>query len=237
MIYKIADLCVEMTPQYSTMCAALPAYADKCCGTPQIKIELTKAFYNLAVKQLPKSLTLSDIENIYSLSQFSHALWDFNGMVLHGSAVVKDGKCYIFSGDSGAGKSTHTALWLQKYKDAYILNDDKPAVRITMPQKAPTVYGTPWCGSSHTNRNTHAPLAAVIFVSHGIQQNHIEKVTSPAKAMALFLEQTAQAKNSDKMQKKLCTLNAVISHTPIFTAQLLPNISAVTAVENALNTL
>ena len=49
--------------------------------------------------------------------------------MLHSSAVVADGKAYLFTADSGTGKSTHTQLWPRMFGDrAYILNDDKPAL-------------------------------------------------------------------------------------------------------------
>ena len=42
-----------------------------------------------------------------------------------------DDYAYVFSADSGTGKSTHTQLWLEHFGDrAYILNDDKPAIRL-----------------------------------------------------------------------------------------------------------
>ncbi|MEI3232941.1 MAG: hypothetical protein V8S33_00430 [Intestinibacter bartlettii] len=40
------------------------------------------------------------------------------------------GNAYLFSAHSGTGKSTHTSLWLDHFKDrALIINDDKPCIR------------------------------------------------------------------------------------------------------------
>ena len=76
-------------------------------------------------------------------------------MLLHSSAVVVDGYAYLFSADSGTGKSTHTGLWKQHFGDrAYIINDDKPAIRKVDGEWY--VFGTPWSGKTDTSVNPRA---------------------------------------------------------------------------------
>ena len=61
---------------------------------------------------------------------FGSQLLMHDGLYLHASAVELDGKAYLFSADSGVGKSTHTRLWQQLHgSKARIINDDKPALR------------------------------------------------------------------------------------------------------------
>ena len=60
-----------------------------------------------------------------SAYRFYTQLVDFSGLMLHSSAVIMDGRAYLFSAPSGTGKSTHTQLWLDVFGDrATILNDD-----------------------------------------------------------------------------------------------------------------
>lgn len=62
--------------------------------------------------------------------RFYSALPMYGGFFLHASAVALDGAAYLFSADSGTGKSTHTGLWMDCFgqERAQIINDDKPAV-------------------------------------------------------------------------------------------------------------
>lgn len=48
-------------------------------------------------------------------------------LLIHGSAIAVDGKAYLFTAPSGTGKSTHTRMCREYFKDrAVMVNDDKP---------------------------------------------------------------------------------------------------------------
>ena len=102
-------------------------------------------------------------------------------LLVHGSAVVADGKAYLFIAPSGTGKSTHTRLWLEALGDrAYIINDDKQMIRIT--DNGAVVYSTPWGIIKKPEKSEKAPLAAVISLERGDEN----KIT-PALQEELFL--------------------------------------------------
>lgn len=62
--------------------------------------------------------------------------------MVHSSAIKYNDKCYLFSADSGVGKSTHTSLWHKVYGDkVQIINDDKPIIRLE--NNKLIVYGSP----------------------------------------------------------------------------------------------
>ena len=66
-------------------------------------------------KQAEQShLTLEECEYIFVGLEFYRKLLLQGGMMIHASAVEVDGRVYLFSADSGTGKSTHTKQW-QKY--------------------------------------------------------------------------------------------------------------------------
>ncbi len=100
-----------------------------------------------------------------SARQFYVRLLPFEGFVLHACAVVLDGGAYLFSADSGTGKSTHAALWLSHFgkSRAYILNDDKPLIR--KQDGKYLAYGAPWCGSAGLGVNKSAPIKGVAFLT------------------------------------------------------------------------
>ncbi|MBQ9065740.1 MAG: hypothetical protein IJ123_09875 [Blautia sp.] len=93
----------------------------------------------------------------------SDALLPYYTLAFHGSAVVVDGRCFIFSAASGTGKSTYARMWAKHFGSrAYILNDDKPFLKVS--ENNVTVYGSPWDGKHHNGRNAEADLAAIVFL-------------------------------------------------------------------------
>lgn len=124
--------------------------------------------------------------NHYDLQWLMYAfecrLLHLGGIVFHGAAIEYKGEGIIFSGVSGAGKSTQAHLW-QTYRNALILNGDAPAVRNV--NEIPKVFGTPWCGSSGEAINRSVPLKAIILVKKG-EKNEVRKLDEKEAVLALF---------------------------------------------------
>lgn len=114
------------------------------------------------------------------------ALWMAYGLMtagsgriaIHGSCIVKDGLAYLFLGESGTGKSTHTRLWRENIPGAALLNDDSPIV--VAEDGGVSVYGSPWSGKTPCHKQEHYPLAACVRLSQA-PYNKIEKLP-PLKA-------------------------------------------------------
>lgn len=84
-------------------------------------------------------------------------------LLIHASAVIYDGKAYLFQGRSGTGKSTHAALWTKHIEGAELLNDDHPVIRFSA-DGAATAYGSPWSGKTDYYRNASAPIGAFVRI-------------------------------------------------------------------------
>ena len=82
-----------------------------------------------------------------------------NAIAIHSSAVVADGRCALFLGESGTGKSTHTRLWVENIDSARLLNDDSPIIRIIDGEVR--VYGSPWSGKTPCYKNESHPIAGL----------------------------------------------------------------------------
>ena len=82
-------------------------------------------------------------------------------LFMHGSVVVYNNCAYMFTADSGVGKTTHSRLWTSNIKDAYILNGDKPFVSTGEDVVA---WGSPWCGFERYNRNEGVQLKAICLL-------------------------------------------------------------------------
>ena len=176
-----------------------------------IKIELDDDFFMRRRQSYPM-LTLDECRYVWTGEAFYLKLLEFNGFMLHSSCVCRGGNAYLFSARSGTGKSTHTHLWLSEFPDAYILNDDKPAIIIN--ESGAVAYGTPFSGKNDESRNAAAPIRAVVFIERS-QKNSIEKI-SPASAVPLFMSQTVRPKTPQYMGVLLSLLDALLKEVPVF---------------------
>lgn len=101
---------------------------------------------------------------LFRLIELFSALLYFDAFILHGAVVELDGTAYIFSGDSGVGKSTQAELW-RKYGGARVLNGDRVILRKKGGEWL--ACGLPFCGSSKVCEDFMLPVGGIIFLSKG----------------------------------------------------------------------
>lgn len=156
--YKIAGLTVAMDTYGRTEIQAKP-YLIESEKEPDIRI----VSYKDVFKQRIPNISDDDAEYLGTGGGFYKELLNFQGFQLHASTVVCDEKAYLFSADSGTGKSTHAELWLKMLGDrAYILNDDKPALRLI--DGVWYAFGTPWSGKHDISVNNGVPIAGICML-------------------------------------------------------------------------
>ena len=199
---KIAELIVDV-PEAEGLALRCEHYA--CPDAPEADIVIHENAYRTD-RYHPKcpSSMVAYMESAY---QFYQKMVEYGGFYLHASAVVLDGKAYLFSGNPGMGKSTHTRLWQTTFgPGARVINDDKPALRLI--DGIWYAYGTPWCGKDGININEKAPVAGVCFLKQA-PHNAIRRMSSQ-EALENILKQTIW-KFSDPV-----ALNAVLGHLDQF---------------------
>lgn len=158
-------------------------------------------------------LSVDDCEYICTGGSFYTHLLFHNGIMLHSSCVVVDGRAYLFTAPSGTGKSTHTNLWLKKFGDrAYILNDDKPALRLE--DGIWYAYGTPWSGKYDISRNERVPIAGIAVLNRG-EHNEI-KPYSGFRAITAILDQMMRPAGEEYRVHILETLDKLLSVVPVW---------------------
>lgn len=213
--YDIAQLRVEIIePKGRTEKQAVP-YLSKNQDESlkaDIVINVDDSRVEAAIKEHPE-LNQGDWEYMLTGSDFYTDLIKFNGILLHSSCVVVDGVAYAFSADSGTGKSTHTQLWLKHFGDrAYILNDDKPAIRII--DGKPYACGTPWSGKYDYSTPAVVPLAGICFLSRS-ETNQIKKADT-GKAIYNIFSQTVRRLGESRMNLLMDNLNEIFKLVPIY---------------------
>lgn len=80
--------------------------------------------------------------------------------MMHSSCVLAEGKVLLFSGMSGAGKTTLARLWREQ--GATLLNDER---NMLVPRKSQIRAGaSPWHGEENQINPATGPLAAIFFL-------------------------------------------------------------------------
>lgn len=211
--YCIADLYVKMFATGKTLEQAKPYICDI---KDQVDIEISPdALFKEGYDLPAKWPHLSEESRYYmgSAALFYRKLISFNGMMLHSSCVVVDGRAYLFTADSGTGKSTHTNRYLDLFNDrAFILNDDKPALRFD--NGIWYAYGTPWSGKHDISVNTRAPIAGIAVLERS-PVNIIERI-SGIEAISKIIKQVNRPKSADYRIKLMQLLDLLITNVPIW---------------------
>ena len=171
------------------------------CVTPEdIAFEQEKSIREaLYERRLPERFSESYLETLAVYRAIVEKLMNYDVFLMHGSAVAVDGQGYIFTASSGVGKTTHTRLWLEHIPGAYVVNGDKPLLRLR--GDAVEVCGTPWAGKEGMNRNTAVPLRAICVLERG-QENSIEPLPFLA-AYATLLQQSYRPSDAALLQKTM----------------------------------
>ncbi|MGN0517915.1 MAG: hypothetical protein ACI4II_04240 [Acutalibacteraceae bacterium] len=211
-IYRAADIVFKTTAKSDEYASRLKKYQVSDDVQPDIKINIPdEAIENCCVKGKCSSFVS---EYMLSGQVFYQSLLRYNGFMIHSSAILYKGNSYIFSADSGTGKSTHTSIWQRVFgqDNVQILNDDKPAIRIF--DDDIFAYGTPWSGKDDISLNAKAPLKGIVFLERD-DTNHIERIT-PAQAFPKFFAQTVRKMSMEYIDRLLPLADELLRRVPVY---------------------
>jgi len=206
-VYNIAGLIVEMDVTGRTLRQAAPYLTDSC-STPDFTV---KSNPQRVLDANPQLGNLDDALYMGTGSFFSKKLLQYDGFQLHSSAVMLDGKAYLFSAPSGTGKSTHTEKWCRLF-GAKLLNDDKPVLR--RQQDGWMAYGTPWSGKHDLSTPTGVPLGGIAFLNRG-EENSISRM-DPGEAVAEMIREAPRYLTMEQMQLQLTLLDKLLKEIPVW---------------------
>lgn len=155
-----------------------------------------------------------------ALEVLFHILFTENqwGALLHASAVVEDGEAILFSGISGAGKSTMLRLW-QKHTNAHLLNDDRIILR--KQDNGFRAYGTPWHGSLPVASSRSAPLHKIFVIQHA-PRNYVRELSVSEAAKALLARSFPPIWGAKQLSFTLAFLEDVAHQVPCYELGYVP---------------
>jgi hypothetical protein len=193
-LLNVMDLIIQIDAKYQLLTDRIQAYLIDKADHIDIEINVSEKRLEDGLNDMPY-LTIAEVEYMFTSVIFYREIINFNAFVIHSSAVVVDGKAYAFSAKSGVGKSTHTKLYLNHFKNSYIINDDKPAFRLV--DNKFKVYGTPWSGKDDISVNAGVDLEALCFIKQGLD-NTIRSLNNK-EAIPKIIEQTLIPKTKENL--------------------------------------
>ena len=219
MLCKIADLYVDV-PTAGGLASRCGAYQSD----ESLEADIVIREERYRPEKYPAGVSQDLLAYMESATQFFTQLLRFGGVYLHASCVEVDGRAYLFSADSGTGKSTHTRLWLQMFGEkAVIFNDDKPALRRI--DGIWYAYGLPWCGKDGINVNKRVPLAGICFLKQA-DHNAIRRLNS-SDAIGRLMQQTLRkVRRVENLDVILSNFDKLIREIPIFELENRPEPAA-----------
>ncbi len=129
------------------------------------------------VRQSPNPYSLDSVLRI----AHSLALAEEGGFLLHAASAMRNGRAFLFSGVSGAGKTTIARL---APPDVNLLTDEISYVRCCDSQYR--AYGTPFAGElARPGENLSGPIETLYFLVQG-PENRVEPITTKQAARKLL---------------------------------------------------
>lgn len=146
--------------------------------------------------------------------KISEIMPKYNTILFHGSVLAIDGRGYLFTAPSGTGKSTHTRLWKEYFKDRIIVvNDDKPFLKIEGDEVF--AYGTPWDGKHRLSSNIKIPLKGICILSQD-KENWIKKIDSKSVYPYLYNQVYHIINERENAIKTLQIFDKLLKIVPIY---------------------
>jgi hypothetical protein len=119
------------------------------------------------------------------------------GFLLHGAGAIRNGRAFVFSGVSGAGKTTISSL---APADVVLLTDEISYIR---PEGTGyRAFGTPFAGElAQIGQNVSAPLDTLFLLAKG-PENRVDEINS-AQAVQAILRNVLFFAEDDRLVRRL----------------------------------
>ena len=156
----------------------------------------------------PPMLDRKRVESL-TRSVLGQRLLAVGGLSMHGAAMVRDGKGYLFVGPRGAGKTTVVRRW----PGERVLGDDHAIV--VREGASWRLYGTPYTGREKTPCVAgDAPLAAILLLGKSSETR--SRGATAAEAFRALVQQVIHiGREPDDTRRVVSLLEALVQSVPI----------------------
>lgn len=155
---------------------------------------------------------------------FNRYVLDHQAIAVHSSTVICENEAYMFLGESGTGKSTHTRLIRERFPEIELLNDDSPFVRVE--NGACRVYGSPWSGKTPCYKQMSANYGGAVRLTQA-PINEIRRCSLEEAITVLFPSLPPEIYRCGSLQPELSPiLSVMLKQAPAYSLKCLPDEAA-----------
>ncbi|MBQ1771515.1 MAG: hypothetical protein II000_06195 [Clostridia bacterium] len=211
---KLADVPISVETVYERCYDLCKDYLTD--EDPKFSVSTTRS--DIDAERIEDAASSSDeyLETLAVYRQIAERIIEEKVVLFHGSAIAVDGKGYLFTADSGTGKSTHTRIWREQLKkighDVLMINDDKPLLKFT--DEAVLACGTPWNGKHKLGSNTMIPLAGICMLKRGAE-NTIVPVDSQG-AFPFLMQYCYRPREKQHLTDTIVLLDELSRRIPMY---------------------
>ena len=177
-----------------------------------------------------------NIENLFhAIRLFFLFLAQKNGLfAIHSASILYQKKAWLFSGHSGMGKSTHTALWHELWDIPY-LNGDLNLLGLQ--DDHIIVYGIPWCGTSGIFTTRQYELGGIVLLGRDTQTDHLEELSPSEKILRVMQRMISPSWKELQLSQNLSFAEEIADHVPVLHFLCTKNPSAAHTMKAAIDQL
>ena len=140
------------------------------------------------------------------------------GFLVHSASAIRNGRAFLFSGVSGAGKTTISRL---APPDVTLLTDEISYVRRV--GEGYQAYGTPFAGDlGRAGENISAPLAGLYLLVQG-RHNHLSQIGPADAARRLLRNILFFADDASLVEQLFGTACEFVSRVPVYELTFRPD--------------
>lgn len=150
---------------------------------------------------------------------------------IHSASILYRDKAWLFSGHSGMGKSTHTALWHESAGTPYVNGDLNLIGEEDGKMK---VYGIPWCGTSGIYTTKTYDLGGIVLLGRDVT-DHLEELDEVEKIVRVMQRMISPAWTAEQMNRNLEFAEKITEQNPVYYLKCTKNPSAVEPIKEKID--
>ena len=150
---------------------------------------------------------------------------------IHSASILYRNRAWLFSGHSGMGKSTHTALWHELFHTPY-LNGDLNLIGAEDGELK--VYGMPWCGTSGIYTTNTQKLGGIVLLGRD-NSDHLETLGEAEKIVRVMQRMISPAWTGEQMERNLDFAGKIVENSPVYYLKCTKNPSAVQPIKEQID--
>lgn len=145
------------------------------------------------------------------------ALLPYGRILFHGAAILWRGRAWIFTANSGTGKTTQYMLWKLCFgEEIQILNGDKPLLEFR--EDGIIVHPSPWRGKEALGSQQSAPLGGILLLEQSTK-NSMCRLRAKEAAGPLLTQLLFTRKNTDDVRAACALEERLLAQVPVWLLQ------------------